>query len=118
MFGIEILIWFILIVILFVVFNNFLYIRTAASFVLSILISSFLTYIYFQTIITEAAFTFAVVIAVIYALARAIRDKRDDNLTTLSRTATAGGNNAKEVPNEEKGIISQMATNLGLRTEE
>jgi hypothetical protein len=75
---IEILIWALITVVIFYVVNSFFFIRTAATLVISLLISSIFIYFYYRSLFGEIVLFFSFFIAIIYAIFRAIRDKRSD----------------------------------------
>jgi len=74
----EVAVWLLSVIILFCVFNIYLFLRTASSLFLSILIASALTWLFFNNLFGEIVISFAIVIGLLYAISRAIRDKRDD----------------------------------------
>jgi hypothetical protein len=60
------------------IFNSYFFLRTAASIFLSLLVASIILFIWTQSIIAETAIAFTVGIALLYAMSRSVRDKRDD----------------------------------------
>jgi hypothetical protein len=73
----EVIILFVLVLMISFILNSYLFLRTAASLFLAILISAVICYAFFQSTISEIAITVALIVGLVYAIFRAIRDKRD-----------------------------------------
>ena len=74
----EFAIWFISVVISFIVLNRYVYIKTAASIVLSLFIASVIIYIIYTDLFAEIALSVSVIIVFIYGIFATLRDKRTD----------------------------------------
>lgn len=74
----EILIWAIIVMIVFYIANTACYVRTAGSLFISFLVASFFIYFIYRSIFGEIVLMLSCTIGLIYAIFRAVRDKRDD----------------------------------------
>lgn len=74
----EIFVWIITAFVCFYLFNSFFYLRTAASLFLSILISTIVIVVIYNSYISESLVALSLAVGAIYAIPRAFRDKRDD----------------------------------------
>lgn len=75
---VEVISWLIAVIFIFVMFNFFFGCKRFASLFLSFFIASVLVYIVFDSKFAEALLTLSVVIGIIYALVKAISDRRRD----------------------------------------
>lgn len=83
----EVLVWIVIVMLLFYVCNTICFVRTAASLFISFLITSVFIYLIYQSLFGEIILMLSFTIGMIYAIFRAVRDKRDD----FSRTKDSGG---------------------------
>jgi hypothetical protein len=74
----EILLWAIITITVFYVLNGPLGIKTAASLFLSFFVSSFMIFFIYQSMFGEIVIMLTIFIGMLYAVFRAIRDRRDD----------------------------------------
>jgi hypothetical protein len=74
----EILIWILIVILIFYVCNTVCFVRTAGSLFLSFLVASAFIYLIYRSLFGEIALMLAFTIGMIYAIFRAVRDKRDD----------------------------------------
>ena len=81
----EILIWILVVIIVFYACNTVCFVRTAASLFISFLVASAFVYLIYRSIFGEITLMLAFTIGMIYAIFRAVRDKRDDLPNTTLR---------------------------------
>jgi hypothetical protein len=74
----EILIWIMIVIFVFYISNSICFIRTAASLFISFLVAGLIVYLVYRNIFGEIMLILAFTIGLIYAIFRAVRDKRDD----------------------------------------
>lgn len=79
--AIEVAFWLIATIIMFCVLNIYVGLRTAASLVLAFIITSMVVLISFKGIFADITLGFAIAVSMLYAIARAMRDMRDDSLS-------------------------------------
>lgn len=75
---IEILIWLIIASLVLFIANTIFFIRTAASIFIAFLIATICVFAFYQSIFGEIVIMITIVVGIIYAVSRAVRDKRDD----------------------------------------
>jgi len=73
----EILIWFAISIVTFFILNTYLFLRTAASIFLSLLLSTIIVSFVFDSVFSEVAIFFLIGVGLLYSIPRALRDKRD-----------------------------------------
>jgi len=75
---IEILVWLVIASLVLFIANTIFYIRTAASLFIAFFVASLAIFFAYRSIFGEIVIMFTIVVGMIYALFRALRDKRDD----------------------------------------
>ena len=88
---IEILVWLVIASLVLFVANTIFYIRTAASLFIAFFVASVIVFFAYRSIFSEIVIMFTIVVGIIYALFRAVRDKRDDKeaLTWMKSRTTS-----------------------------
>lgn len=98
----EILIWIVIVMLLFYVCNTVWFVRTAASLFISFLMASAFIYLIYRSLFGEIVLMLSFTIGMIYAIFRAVRDKRDDLPSRTSHVADSPGPNGTAADRTEK----------------
>jgi len=90
-------VWVIIASLVLFVANTIFYIRTAASLFIAFFVASLAIFFAYQSIFGEIVIMFTIVVGMIYALFRAVRDKRDDPEAMRLNMKTNGVPESKNV---------------------